>query len=136
MSVEEAEMEQDMTNIAKVLSALADQIERAPIHLVGASINVSGGNGGSATGLRISVSAGPKGTSTTGMIISVDPNEYTTKASGLVADLREAAAAAENAKPAKSWVFGLLDRAKSLGNKAIDTAIVAAVNALTKAYVG
>jgi hypothetical protein len=70
------------------------------------------------------------------MSVSVNPSEYRIKAAELVTDLREAAIAAGKEKPAKSWIFGLLERAKALGNRALDASVAAAVNAIAKAYVG
>jgi hypothetical protein len=126
-----------MTNtaVADALDRLASQIEAAPVHLVGASINVSGGpGGGSVTGLRIDAVAGPRGTHTTGMRIEVDPRVYAADANALVADLREAASAARTSLPARSWISGLIDRTGKLGNKALESAVGTAAAEIAKAY--
>lgn len=119
--------------VADILLRLAEEIETAPVQLVGASVSVTGGQGGSVTGLRITAQAGPEGTETIGMKISVDPAAYASKASDLVSDLREAAAAANDSMPARGWIISLIDRAKGLGNRALDSAVGTAAAELVKA---
>lgn len=125
-----------MTNqdLSNTLALLAQHIESAPARLVGASISVTGGGGGSATGLRISVGAGAPGTKVVGMSVSVSEGDYHSQAAELIKDLREAAEAAKNSKPPKSWIYGLLDRAKNLGNRAIETGVLTASAKIAEHY--
>ena len=121
------------TQLADALENLAYQIETAPVHLIGASVSVAAGpGGGSATGLRISVVSGSPGTHVVGMQVSVDAGAYQAKAAELVADLREAASSAKQAMPAKGWIKSLLERAKGLGNRALDTTVITAAAEIMK----
>lgn len=121
-------------SVKEILERLADKLEKAPVRLVGASVSVTGGNGGSVTGLSISVSSGPPGTSTVGMHVSVDPGKYDMALKDLLSDLREAAKAAETQKPAKSWIKMLLEKASRLQNQAISGIIGGAAYDLAKIY--
>jgi len=120
--------------LAEVLNKLAKNIETAPIRIVGASVNVVGGQGGSVTGLRIDAIGGAPGTHTTGMRIEASNVDYPERMKELVSDLREAATAAHATLPAKAWIMGLVDRAKALGNRALDSSVASAAAEIAKAY--
>lgn len=65
--------EAERKKLAKEIREFADALKDAP--LVGARIEVSGGNGGPTTGLFISVSSDPSGRSVTGMEINVNSSD-------------------------------------------------------------
>ncbi|RWX71883.1 hypothetical protein [Mesorhizobium sp. M2A.F.Ca.ET.039.01.1.1] len=124
------------TDLANALERFARTIETAPIELVGVMVNVAAGpGGGSVTGLKIEATAGPDGTRTVGMQVTVDAGAYATKSRELVTEIREAAASAATALPAKGWIMSLVDRARSLGNRALETGITTAAAEIIKAYV-
>ncbi|MEN5106667.1 hypothetical protein [Brucella anthropi] len=120
----------DGREIAAILDQLATDIQNAPIELVGVSVNVRGGGGGSVTGLAIHVEAGPAGTSSTGMRVRVDANEYEQKASQLITELRSASNEARSGSPSRGWIKSLIEKAQGLGNRALNKSIDAAVAAL------
>jgi len=69
------------------------------------------------------------------MKVSVTSNEdYKRHASALVDELRSAAEAAKDQKPAAGWIKSLLQRVRALGNKALEKAVETASTELVKQY--
>jgi len=126
----------DGREIAAILDKLANDIQQAPIELVGVSVNVRGGTGGSVTGLTIQVEAGPSGTSSTGMHVRVDANDYAQKASQLVSELRSASNEARSGSASRGWIKSLIEKAQGLGNLALNKSIDAAIAALAAYLMG
>lgn len=109
--------------LASLLERLADALENGPVHIVGARISVSGGQGGSATGLNIVVTGGAPGTASTGMRIEVSDGDYNREAPTLAKEAREAATLLREGRPPASWLQSIVNRAGGLGNKFLDSLV-------------
>jgi len=146
--------------LISALVALADEIMANPPLIIGSDISVQAAPGASATGLAISVTAGPgagsgvgqrihivaqPGQSVIGQRITLGVGAGQTPAppagarsqqeiSDTVTQLRDAAQALASSPASESWIKGILRTISAWGSAALSGAVSGASNAATRFY--
>lgn len=101
-----------------------------PVNLVGASVVVDVGRGGSVTGLSVVVSGAGPGTHSVGLSVTVNVEKYQKEAGALAREIEEFLRVSRTSGPPTTWATTLIDKAKALGNRALDGIIGAAAATL------
>jgi hypothetical protein len=115
--------------LARALEELAANLKPLQPQGAGFNISVTGGAAGShTTGVRQTLTATGDGQTLIGMQASFSDAKVIDQHEHLVAELKEAAQAVRANNAPRGWIEPLVARVAALGNKAIESGLVAVAN--------
>jgi hypothetical protein len=119
--------------LAAALESLAAALQNHPSSITAQKVSAVAGPGSSGTviGMKATATAGPGSSGTViGNMAIASSGQRNPADAQLVLELAAAAAAVRKKEAPRPWISGLIDRAGSLGNAALNAAVTAAASAL------